>query len=174
MASVSNFQSNNQKITKNRQDTRNPDLNPTVNAKGEKELDSFTKNLDKYIDFVSWARWNPDLFWDLITPETGGIRLDLDQRVYLRSIARFISNYMVFPRGYGKTLLEFMGMVHSALFFPDIEITLTAQTRENAAKLVDEKFREILKFYPLIQNEIMGKPQISKDSIEIVFHLGDA
>ncbi|PLR99637.1 hypothetical protein [Bacillus sp. T33-2] len=172
MASFSNFQSDNQKITKNRHDTRNPDLNPTVNAQGEKELDSFTKNLDKYIDFVSWARWNPDLFWDLITPETGGIRLDLDQRVYLRAIARFISNYMVFPRGYGKTLLEFMGMVHSALFFPDIEITLTAQTRENAAKLVDEKFREVIKFYPLIQNEIMGKPQISKDSVEIVFTSG--
>jgi ribonucleoside-diphosphate reductase alpha chain len=172
MSSFSNFQSENQKTTRNRYDTRNPELNPTVNPQGEKELDSFTKNLDKYIDFVAWARWNPDLFWDLITPETGGIRLDLDQRVYLRSIARFISNYMVFPRGYGKTLLEFMGMVHSALFFPDIEISLTAQTRENAAKLVDEKFREILKFYPLIQNEIMGKPQLSKDSVEIVFTSG--
>ncbi|MBE2919371.1 hypothetical protein HPK02_10910 [Anoxybacillus flavithermus] len=114
----------------------------------------------------------PDLWWDLITPQTGGIRLDLDQRVYLRCIARFVSNYMVFPRGYGKTLLEVMGMVHAAIWHPDIEITMTAQTRENAAKLVEEKFREILRFYPLIQNEIMGKPQFSKDSVEIVFTSG--
>lgn len=172
MASHSNHQSENNKHTKNRHDTRNPNFNPTVAARGIDESDSFTKNLDKYIDFVSWARFFPDLWWDLITPSTGGIRLDLDQRVYLRSVARFISNYMVFPRGYGKTLLEVMGMVHAAIFHPDIEITMTAQTRENAAKLVDEKFREILKFYPLIQNEISGKPQFSTDKVEIVFTSG--
>jgi hypothetical protein len=172
MAGKSKFQTDNFKISKNRYDVRNPALNPAVSAKGVNEVDSFTRNLNKYIDFVSWARWNPDLWWDLITPATGGIRLDLDQRVYLRCIARFVSNYMVFPRGYGKTLLEVMGMVHTAIFFPDIEITMTAQTRENAAKLVEEKFREILKFYPLIQNEIMGKPSFSKDSVEIIFTSG--
>jgi hypothetical protein len=172
MASYTNFQSENNKITKNRFDTRNPNLNPTVNARGMEELDSFTKNLDKYMDFVAWAKWYPDLWWDLITPQTGGIRLDLDQRVYLRAVARFVSNYLVFPRGYGKTLLEVMGMVHAAIFHPDIEITMTAQTRENAAKLVDEKFREILRFYPMIQHEILGKPSFSKDSVEIVFTSG--
>lgn len=172
MASYKNHQSDNVKYTKNRQDTRNPAFNPTVSARGIDESDSFTANLDKYVDFVSWARFYPDLWWDLITPATGGIRLDLDQRVYLRSVARFISNYMVFPRGYGKTLLEVMGMVHGAIWHPDIEITMTAQTRENAAKLVDEKFREILKFYPMIQNEIVGKPSIAKDTVEIVFTSG--
>lgn len=114
---------------------------------------------------------NPDLFWDLITPETGGIRLDLDQRVFLRCIARFVSNYAVFPRGYGKTLLEIMGMYHTAIFFPDIEVTMTAQTRENAAKLVDEKHREITKFYPMIKNEIT-KYSSSKDSVEVLFTSG--
>lgn len=172
MTSYKNFQSDNAKITKNRTDVRNPDLNPTVSSRSADETDNFTKNLDKYIDFVSWARFYPDLWWDLITPPTGGIRLDLDQRVYLRSISRFVANYMVFPRGYGKTLLEVMGMVHAAIFHPDIEISMTAQTRENAAKLVDEKFREILKFYPLIQNEIQGRPSFSKDSVEIVFTSG--
>ena len=66
-----------------------------------KTLSSFDENINKYIDFVSWSRWNPDLFFDLITPELGGIRLDLDQRVFLRSMSRFISTYGVFPRGYG-------------------------------------------------------------------------
>lgn len=45
---------------------------------------------------------HPDLFLDLITPETGGIRLDLDQRVFIRTLVRFVSVYAVFPRGYGK------------------------------------------------------------------------
>ena len=172
MSSHKHFQSNNKKHTRNSVDVHEPDFNPTVSGAGNKEVDSFTKNLNKYIDFVSWARFYPDLWWDFITPPTGGIRLDMDQRVYLRCISRFVANYMVFPRGYGKTILELMGMVHTAIFFPDIEISMTAQTKENAAKLVDEKWREILKFYPLIQNEVKGKPNISNDRVEIVFTSG--
>lgn len=56
------------------------------------------------VKFISWSRWNPDLFFDLITPEMGGIRLDLDQRVFLRAVSRFTSTYGVFPRGYGKCI----------------------------------------------------------------------
>jgi len=173
MANYNNFQSTNAKHSKSgsRTNIYETDFNPTVNAKGVEQVDNFSKNIEKYVDFVSWGRWNPDLFWDLITPETGGIRLDLDQRVFLRCLARFITNYGVFPRGYGKTLLEVMGMYHTALFFPDIELTMTAQTRENAAKLVDEKHREILKFYPLLANEIV-KYSNTKDTVEVIFTSG--
>lgn len=171
MTSFNKFQSDNAKHTKDRYDITNPDFNPTVNAKGVQQVDNFTKNLDKYVDFVAWARWYPDLWWDLITPETGGIRLDLDQRVYLRSIARFVSTYGVFPRGYGKTLLEIMGMYHTAIWFPDIELSMTAQTRENAAKLIDEKHRELTKFYPLLNNEITIY-RSSKDMSEVIFTSG--
>lgn len=62
--------------------------------------DKFQQNLDKWVEFVSWARWHSDLFLDLITPETGGIRLDLDQRVFIRALVRFVSVYGVFPRGW--------------------------------------------------------------------------
>jgi ribonucleoside-diphosphate reductase alpha chain len=171
MSSFNNFQSDNVKHSKDRYDIYNPEFNPSINAKSIDQVDNFTKNLKKYMDFVAWAKWFPDLWWDLITPETGGIRLDLDQRVYLRSIARFVSTYGVFPRGYGKTLLEIMGMYHTAIFFPDIELTMTAQTRENASKLVDEKHRELTKFYPLLNNEIT-KFSSSKDSIEVLFTSG--
>ncbi len=173
MSSYQKFQSDNNKYSKGTSctDIYNPAFTKTIEAKGSNELDNFSRNLQKYIDFVSWARWNPDLFYDLITPETGGIRLDLDQRVFLRCLARFISTYGVFPRGYGKTLLEVMGMYHTAIFFPDIEVSMTAQTRENASKLVDEKHREILRFYPLMANEIV-KYSSSKDSVEVIFTSG--
>ena len=61
--------------------------------------DKFKYNLKKYVEFLSWARWPYDLFLDLITPETGGIRLDLDQRVFLRGLGRFMRLYGTFPRG---------------------------------------------------------------------------
>lgn len=48
---------------------------------------------------------------------------------------------------------------------------MTAQTKENASKLLEEKHREITKFYPLIRNEIT-KSSFTKDSAEVVFTSG--
>ena len=63
------------------------------------KVKSFDDNLDKWIYFSQWSIWYPDLFYDLITPEKGGMRLDLDQRVFLRAMCRFLSTYGVMPRG---------------------------------------------------------------------------
>lgn len=173
MASYKHFQSDNMKYDykETRTNIFKPEFNPTVSAKGKMEEDNFMKNLPKWVDFISWARFYPDLYFDLITPETGGIRLDLDQRVFLRAVARFVSVYGVFPRGYGKTFLEVLAMYHTAIFFPDVFLTMTAQTRENAAKLLKEKHAEIIKYYPLLANEIT-KASFSKDSAEILFTSG--
>lgn len=170
MSSYKNFQSDNFKYIKNRTDIYNPEFNNFVKQDSSK-MNSFSDNLNKWIDFVSWARWYPDLWYDLITPKTGGIRLDLDQRVFLRSISRFISVYGVYPRGWGKTFLQVMAMYHTAIFYPDIELSMSAQTKENASALLEEKHREILKFYPLIANEIV-KASFSKDNAEIIFTSG--
>lgn len=70
-----------------------------------------------------------------------------------------------------NTFLEMLGMYHTAIFYPDIEISMTAQTKENAASLAEEKHREIIKFYPLIKNEIVSA-SFTKDSVEIVFTSG--
>ena len=59
----------------------------------------FGKNLKKYYELVSWGRWMPDLFLDLLRPEHGGIKLHTDQRVFLRCDVRFMSMYGVFSRG---------------------------------------------------------------------------
>lgn len=137
-----------------------------------KKDDGLGGNLEKWSDFLSWCRWNYDLFLDLITPETGGIRLDLDQRVFLRAMGRFVSVYGTFPRGYGKTMVEMLSMYITAILHPDITISMSAQTREASAKFFHEKHREIIKFYPLIANEMAKKPLMSKDTIEITFTSG--
>lgn len=172
MASFSKFQSDNMKNSKlvNRSN-HSPDCNPTISVKGVEIEDSFTKNLPKYVDLVSYYRFYPDLWYDLITPDTGGIRLDLDQRVFVRCLARFLSVYGVFPRGYGKTLKEVMGMFHAAVFFPNIQNTMTAQTRENASKILEEKYRELVRFYPMLKDEIF-QSKFSKDSAELLFTSG--
>lgn len=137
----------------------------------------FGKNLYKYVELASWVNWYPDLFLDLITPETGGIKLHADQRIYLRSILRFASIYGVFPRGWGKTFDEVLAMFIVAIRFPDIELALTAQTKENASELLKDKTLEIIKYYPMLENELYGGSvksgtKFSKNDGEVRFKSG--
>lgn len=168
---VENFRNNDQHA-KHNYDIYNPEFSSNIDMIGKKKKDGFDGNLDKWVDFTSWARWNMDLFADLLTPDEGGIRLDLDQRVFLRSMGRFMSLYGVFPRGYGKTFVEILAMYFIAILFPDITLSMSAQTKESSSKLFHEKHREILKFFPMIANEIAGKPLMSKDTVEITFTSG--
>lgn len=172
MPSYKNFQSDNAKYS--RQESRTDIYNPAFVSfykPDDKLTDSFSKNLDKWVQFASWSRWYPDLWYDLITPEMGSIRLDLDQRVFLRVLSRFVSTYGVFPRGYGKTLIEVMSMFHTCIHFADVQCSMTAQTKENATKILEDKYREIIRYWPMIKDEI-SDARFSKDNAEIVFTSG--
>jgi ribonucleoside-diphosphate reductase alpha chain len=168
MASFEKFQSDNKKNTHQR-GVYNPEFNPSISALGVQEEKSFNKHLLNYYRFVSWARWYPDLFLDLIKPETGGIILDLDQRVFLRCLLRFHSVYGVFSRGYSKTYIQEMAMYLISMFYAGIELALTAQTKQNAAELLKAKYYEITKHFPILKNEIYGNPKFSKDDAELNF-----
>lgn len=84
---------------------------------------------------------------------------------------RFTSFYGVFPRGYGKTFDEVLASILACVFFPEISISLSAQTKENAADLLKEKFNEILRFYPMLKNEV-EKANFAKGDALIVFRNG--
>ena len=101
MSSYGKFQSDNAKYTtKEGRNNYNPEFNATVEATGVEEYSLLRSNIDKYVDFVSWARWYPDLWLDLIKPENGGIKLHSDQRTFMRIAMRFLSMYGVYPRGW--------------------------------------------------------------------------
>jgi ribonucleoside-diphosphate reductase alpha chain len=105
MSSFDKFQSDNAKYsTKESRNNYNPEFNNTVEAKGQQEYNQLRSNLEKYVDFISWARWYPDLFLDLIRPKNGSINLHSDQRMFMRIAMRFLSFYGVFPRGWGKCI----------------------------------------------------------------------
>lgn len=130
------------------------------------------RNLDKWCEFCSFTRFYPDLFWDLITPKNGKhIKLDLYQRIMMRSLSRFLQAYFCMPRGSAKTLGEIMVMYHTAICFPSITLSITASTKESAVKIWKEKHDEILSFYPCIADEIR-KETFSKDSGRVEFKNG--
>lgn len=134
-------------------------------------MDDYGFNIDNWEYFCSYSRWFPDSFLDLIKPPKGGLNLHLDQRIYLRVMLRFTSFYGVFPRGYGKTFDEVLASMLACIFFPEISISLSAQTKENAADLLKDKYNEILRFYPLLKNEI-DKANFAKGDALVVFKNG--
>ncbi len=129
------------------------------------------RNMNKYVEFASWMLWYPDLFLDLIKPEEGGINLHSDQRIFLRCALRFFSMYGCFPRGWGKTWDEVIALVIIAIRYPNIELALTAQTKDNAAELLKDKIQEILRQYPMLENEIV-KTKFQKGDAEVAFKNG--
>ena len=131
----------------------------------------FEKNLNKYVDFASWMIWYPDLFLDLLKPKEGGINLCADQRIFLRCATRFFSMYGCFSRGWGKTFDEVAAQFVVAIRYPNIELSLTAQTRENAARLLKDKTAEMLRYYPLLENEI-AKMSFTRNDAEVRFKNG--
>lgn len=171
MAYIKNFESQEHKHERFSQSPKsNHDAwdNPTVKPVKSSQQSFFEEHIKQYTELISWMRWYPDLFLDLIKPKTGGINLHFDQRVFLRCICRFVSIYGVFPRGWGKTWGEVISMFIIAILYPGITMSLTAQTKANAAELLKDKYDEITRQYPLLKNEML-KPRIAKDDFELNF-----
>lgn len=131
----------------------------------------FMANMDKYKELANIWLWYPDIALDLMSPKEGGIKLHSDQRIFMRCGARFFSEYGCFPRGWGKTFAEVATMVITAIYYPNIEIGLTAQTKENAASLLKDKWNELVRYYPMLQNEVVKTSFIKGDAL-IVFKNG--
>lgn len=131
----------------------------------------FGKNLWNYYQFVSWAKWYPDRFIELFKNEDSNMQLHYDQRIFMRCDIRFQSMYGVFSRGYAKTYTEVLDDFIVAILNPNITLSVTAQTRENAAALLQDKTNEILNHYPLLENEIEYK-RFSKNDAIIKFRNG--
>lgn len=131
----------------------------------------FGQNLWNYYQFVSFARWYPDLYVELFKSEESNIQLHYDQRVFMRCDVRFQSMYGTFSRGYAKTYTEVLDDFIVATLQPGITLSVTAQTRENSAALLQDKANEILQHFPLFANEIEDK-RFSKNDALIKFNNG--
>jgi ribonucleoside-diphosphate reductase alpha chain len=169
MASYKNFQSDNKKHTNDRSDIYNPSFSSPV--KPTDSSNGIKKHLHKWLEFCSYLRWYPDIYYDMIKPEVGGIKIDLYQRVMMRVLSRFQENYFCIPRGGSKTLVQIMVAYHTAVTHPNITLAITASTKESAVKIWKEKHDEILRFYPAMADEIKSA-NFSKDTGRVEFQNG--
>lgn len=71
-----------------------------------------------------------------------------------------------------NTMIEVLSLFLVCMFFPNIEVSMTAQTQANAAKMLKDKYTEIVRFWPTLGDEISGKPSFGKDTAEIRYKNG--
>lgn len=169
MATHKNFKTKNNNNTKDRFDIYESAFQSAVKQQDNSSI--IGRNINKWTEFCSFLRFYPDIYFDMIKPETGGINLDLYQRVMMRVLSRFQQNYFCIPRGGSKTLTQIMVAYHTATCFPNITIAITASTKESAVKIWKEKHDEILRFYPAISDEIKSA-NFAKDTGRVEFQNG--
>jgi ribonucleoside-diphosphate reductase alpha chain len=170
MTSQNNFKTENNNKSKNRNDIYNASFESPVQG-SELNTSIISRHKGELSTLCSYLRFYPDVFYDMLTPEKGGIKLDLYQRVMMRSLARFPECYFCIPRGGSKTLTQIMVCYHTAIMYPNITVAITASTKESAVKIWKEKHDEILRFYPSIKDEIKSA-NFSKDTGRVEFHNG--
>lgn len=170
MASHSNFQSKSKKHDHDRFDIYDSSFSTPVQSSSDNS-NIIKKHINKWAELCAFLRWYPDIFFDMIKPEVGGIKLDLYQRVMMRVLSRFQQNYFCIPRGGSKTLTQIMVAYHTGICHPYITIAITASTKESAVKIWKEKHEEILRFYPSIADEIKSA-NFSKDTGRVEFQNG--
>lgn len=126
------------------------------------------RNIEKLKILRSWFLWYPDLVFDLLSPALGGLKLCYDQRICMRCDSRFAAYHSCLPRGAAKTFGNVWVSVVDMIVLPTIEIAISAQTKENAAELLNDKFNELLRWVPALQNEVSKFKHSANDS-EVTF-----
>lgn len=163
---ATNFQTDNAKHTKDRYDVYNPNFESPVGA--NHSLSFIEDNLDKWAELISFLRFYPDYFFDLIKEPDSKFQLDLDQRVYMRLLARMPSNYVCVTRGYSKTMVEVMNAYATASLFPGIKISMIAETKESSVGIWQPKHDEVLEFFPYLA-ECIQSANFAKDRGKVRF-----
>lgn len=144
-------------------------ISPSSHLRSNIGQDGFVeRNLDKLKVLRSWFLWYPDLAFDLMSPMLGGMKLCFDQRVAMRCDSRFQSLHVCFPRGSSKTFSQVWVSFVDSIVLPSIEIALSAQTKENASELLNDKYNELMRWVPALQNEVLKYSHKQNDT-EILF-----
>jgi ribonucleoside-diphosphate reductase alpha chain len=156
----------------NQLDIYNPEFESPIKAISDEVSAEVDEMMDKLYYFASWAKFYPDLFLDMMTPEDSKYHLNLYQRVMLRMLFRFKNNYIVLSRGSAKTFTELLSLILKGIMYPGIRLSVTAESKEQASNILKDKYNELTdEWYPFLKNEI-AKVQFGKDTGLIELHNG--
>ncbi len=114
------------------------------------DYDSIQKNSKAWGLLISFFRFYPDYFLDLIRDKNAPYGLELPQRLMLRVQARYQTTYITGARGITKTFVNVGGKEIDGVFYPGDKTRYYAPSQKQGAKLASQAFADFEKCYPLL------------------------
>lgn len=125
--------------------------------KGVTLTEPFVKeNYDVISQYIDFFIAYPDLFLDLIKPQSSNFSLFFYQRVVLRAIMRYKEVYITACRAFSKSFLSILGIMLQCIFIPGTKRFICAPNKTQAAQIAKEKITEIYDKFPLLRREVIG------------------
>ncbi len=112
------------------------------------------ENREKMETMVTLFTLYPDYLIDVITPGDSYFNLFFYQRVFLRVCMRYREVSGTFPRAYSKSFLDFLAMNVRGIMQPRSKGFTCADTKKQAAQIVEEKTNEVYRMFPFLKNEL--------------------
>lgn len=116
--------------------------------------DYVEQNREKMENMVRIFTLYPDYLIDVITPGDSFFKLYFYQRIFLRVCMRFREVSGTFPRAYSKSFLDFLAMNIRGIVQPRSKGFTCADTKKQAAQIVEEKTNEVYRMFPFFVNEL--------------------
>lgn len=105
-------------------------------------------------DMITLFTLYPDYLIDVITPANSYFKLFFYQRLFLRVCMRFQEVSGTFPRAYSKSFLDFLANIIRSIMLPGSKGFTCADTKKQAAQIIEEKTNEIFRLFPFFVNEL--------------------
>ncbi|MBQ0124755.1 MAG: hypothetical protein KBS59_00335 [Clostridiales bacterium] len=99
---------------------------------------------------ISFFRYYPDLWYDMIRSKNAKYKIELPQRLFLRVWARYRNTYTTGSRGIAKSYTLQLGKDHDGIFFPGEKIRYVAPAQKQSAKIASDAFKTVEENYPLM------------------------
>ena len=116
---------------------------------------------------ISFFRWYPDYFLDIIESDNSDYSLELPQRLILRAFARNQKTMITGPRGITKTYCIMLSDMIDGVLSPGEVIRYYAPSLKQGAELAATAFHQIEKNYPALASCWIIKSE-TKDLFKII------
>ena len=99
---------------------------------------------------ISYWRWYPDKFLDLIESETADYSLEIVQRVNLRAFCRYQEVFITGSRGLTKTYTALLSYLVKGVLWPGIQLSYYGPSLKQTADICTKTWKQIEKNYPML------------------------
>lgn len=99
---------------------------------------------------ISFFRWFPDYFLDVLESPNAEFGLALPERLNLRIFARYHESHITGPRGIGKTYVAVGGDLLDQILWPGTVTRYVGPAQEQVAELARVAFHQIERNYPVV------------------------